>query len=208
MNPALPHCDAILLAAGSGRRLGLPKALLELQGIWMLPRLVEVLRAGGCHKVVVVVREQDLPILEARGGIDGATFRVNPDPDAGRTGSVLCGLQELCEAPSREAILIHSCDIPLLSAEAVHQLIRSWQQEERRADLAARLVTPGGKGGHPLLLGRAQVERLQEFTADRPLRDLLHEDPDRVLSVVRRGDPGPFLDVDTPEQLELLESLL
>lgn len=208
MHPALPACDAILLAAGSGRRLGLPKALLELQGIWMLPRLVEVLRAGGCRSVHVVVRLEDVPILEARGGIPGAEVRINPNPVAGRTGSVLEGLASLSEGGFGEALLIHSCDIPLLSAEAVHQLIRAWMVEAQRDTLAARLVTPGGKGGHPLLLGRDRLAELRDFGPDRPLRDLLHADPDRVLSVVRRGDPGPFLDVDTPEQLELLESLL
>lgn len=208
MATPLPACDAILLAAGSGRRLGLPKALLELQGIWVLPRLVEVLRAGGCRRVMVVLRSQDTSILEARGGLPGADLTINPEPDAGRTGSVLCGLHALGAAPEREGLLIHSCDIPLLCAEAVHQLIHSWMTEEHRAMLAARLVTPGGKGGHPLLLGREAIARLQKFEVDRPLRDLLHDAPDQVLSVVRRGDPGPFLDVDTPEQLELLESLL
>ncbi|MGB0952479.1 MAG: nucleotidyltransferase family protein [Planctomycetota bacterium] len=208
MSTAIPACDAILLAAGSGRRLGLPKALLELQGIWMLPRLVEVLRAGGCRSVHVVVRLEDVSILEARGGIPGAQIRINPDPDAGRTGSVLEGLESLGDSGLGDALLIHSCDIPLLSAEAVHQLIRAWMVEAKRETLAARLVTPGGKGGHPLLLGRDRIHELQALTPERPLRDILHEDPDKVLSVVRRGDPGPFLDVDTPEQLELLESLL
>jgi CTP:molybdopterin cytidylyltransferase MocA len=200
-----PPCDAILLAAGAGRRLGLPKALLELQGTWMLPRIVAALQAGGNERVVVVVREEQLSILDARNGCGAEVVISNPDPDSGRSGSIQCGLDAL--QPGR-ALMIHSCDIPLLSAEAVMQLRHTWASEPAPDRLVARLVTPGGKGGHPLLLGSEVVPELRALGADQPLRQVVHADPDRLLNVVRRGDPGPFLDVDTRGHLELLESLL
>ncbi|MHC4824162.1 MAG: nucleotidyltransferase family protein, partial [Planctomycetota bacterium] len=84
----------------------------------------------------------------------------------------------------------------------------AWARCSNPQSLLARPVTPGGKGGHPLLLGADHIAKLRTFPADRPLRDLLRDAPDSILNVLRRGDPGPFLDVDTPEQLELLESLL
>ena len=203
--PSTFACDAILLAAGAGRRLGLPKALLELQGIWMLPKIVAALQAGGCEKVVVVVREQQLSVIEARGGCGAETLLANPDPEAGRTGSIHCGLEAL--EPQR-AVMIHSCDIPLLSADAVLQLRHSWLQVERPQEALARLVTPGGKGGHPLLLGANVVPEVRQLLPNQALRQVVRADRERVLNVVRRGDPGPFMDVDTREQLDLLESLL
>lgn len=200
-----PPCHAILLAAGSGRRLGMPKAFLELQGIWMLPRLVSALLAGGCQRVHVVVRPEDLPVLQARGGCGEALLMPNPHAEAGRTGSIQVGLEGI---PEEDAVMIHPCDIPLLSAEVVRQLLHAWRACPQPHDLLARPVTPGGKGGHPLLLGAKQWNEIREFTPDQPLRDLLRASPEKILNVLRRGDPGPFLDVDTPEQLELLESLL
>ena len=200
-----PPCDAILLAAGAGRRLGLPKALLELQGIWMLPRIVSALQAGGCERVVVVVREEQLSVIDARGGCGAETLLANPDPDSGRTGSIHCGLAAL--EPGR-ALMIHSCDIPLLSADAVLQLRHAWAKEPTPQTLVARLMTPGGKGGHPLLLGANVVPEVQKLQPQEALRNIVHADSDRLLNVVRRGDPGPFMGVDTREQLELLESLL
>lgn len=205
MNDSATPIDAILLAAGSGKRLGLPKAFLELNGTWMLPRLVDALLKGGCRSVQVVVREQDVKKLQLRMSWDHANLVVNPNPDAGRTGSILCGLDAI-EHP--KAIMIHSCDIPLLSADAVQQLRRGWHQCDAPEKVLARLTTPGGKGGHPLLLGAVHIAKLRTFGADQPLRQLLREEPDAVFNLVRRGDPGPFLDVDTREQLELLESLL
>lgn len=204
MPDSAPQVDAILLAAGSGRRLGLPKAFLELNGTWMLPRLVDALIAGGCRTVKIIVRAQDVQKLEQRMPTSKADFVINPFPDAGRTGSVLCGLEAIDKT---DAVMVHSCDIPLLSADAVHQLIQGWRSCDAPASVLARLTTPGGKGGHPLLLGAQHVTKLNAFEADQPMRELLHDAPDSVLNLVRRGDPGPFLDVDTREQLELIESL-
>lgn len=207
--PPPPAVDAILLAAGAGRRLGLPKALLEVHGQWMLPRLVRSLRAGGCRQVVLVTRAELIAELAARGGTGADEVVVNASPDDGRSGSIQCGLEAVQGVVRRpDAVLIHPVDIPLLSADAVHQLIHGWREAEDREGLAARLVTPGGRGGHPLLLGAARLPALAALRPDQSLRELLHAAPKARLDLVRRGDPGPFLDVDTPEQLALLETLL
>ncbi|HEY9240422.1 MAG TPA: NTP transferase domain-containing protein, partial [Streptosporangiaceae bacterium] len=44
----------VLLAAGSGSRLGQPKALVELGGSRLVDRGVDLLRAGGAGPLVVV----------------------------------------------------------------------------------------------------------------------------------------------------------
>ena len=200
-----PPCSAVLLAAGLGRRMGQAKALLEVKGQWMLPRLIESLAAGGCVRVHVVIRPEHLSKMQEVVVPKGVHWICNPTPEAGRTGSVLCGLQHL---PTDHAVLIHSCDIPLLSADAVRQLLKEWARTPDSARLLARLRTPGGQGGHPLLVGSGLRPELETLAADTPLRELLHRDSSRLLSVVRRADPGPFLNVNTPEQLALLESLL
>ena len=45
MRPPLP---AVILAAGSGRRMGGPKALLRLDGSTLLQRAVRAAREAGC----------------------------------------------------------------------------------------------------------------------------------------------------------------
>lgn len=196
---------AVLLAAGAGRRLGAPKALLELNGRWMLPSLIHALRAGGAAIVHLVIRAELRPILEARGLDRAARLIVNPAPERGRNSSIRLGLETI---PPGTAVLIHPCDVPLISAQAVAALVAAWAQHPRRDALAARLVTPGGKGGHPLLLGCARAAEAAVLDDQASLRHLLHREPAARLDVTLRGDPGPFLDVDTPEQRSLLESLL
>jgi nicotine blue oxidoreductase len=201
-----PAADAVLLAAGAGRRFGGPKALMEVRGTWVLPMLVEALRAGGCARVAVVLPEAIADTVERRGGCGADLVARNADPDAGRTGSIQCGLQAL--GTPQGPLLVHPCDIPLLAGAVVARLIATWRAHPERDRALIRPVTPGGKGGHPLIVGALRVEELRMYPVDRPLRDLLRDHADRVQDVVIRGDPGPFLDVDTPEQLQLLESLL
>ena len=200
-----PPVQGLVLAAGAGRRFGGPKALLELRGIWVLPMLVETLRAGGCAQVGVVLSEASAAAVEERGGCGADVLAINPEPDSGRTGSIRCGLDALSP---QDALLVHPCDVPLLSAPVVTRLITAWRDHPTRDQALVRPVTPGGKGGHPLVLGAARIAELRGYPLDRPLRQLLRDHPHQVLDVVLRGDPGPFLDVDTPEQLALVESLL
>lgn len=203
--PSRAAPEAVLLAAGAGRRLGSPKALLELRGRWMLPSLVMALREGGAASVTVVVREQELELLRARGIERLARLVVNPAPERGRSSSLRCGLAAL---DADAAVLIHPCDVPLLAARAVAALVAAWQAHPQRDALAARLITPGGRGGHPLLLGRARAAEARTLEDGESLRALLHRHPAARLDLTWRGDPGPFLDVDTPEQHALLESFL
>lgn len=205
MNATQPLLEAVLLAAGAGRRLGQPKALLEIRGRWMLPALVTALAAAGARRVHVVLRPQEEALIRARGLPDPARIVINPEPERGRGSSVQAGLAAV---PEMYAVLLHPCDVPLLGADAAARVVGAWLQAADRDQLAARPVTPSGRGGHPLLLGRARAAEARQLADDQSLRHLLHRDPRRRLDVLLRGDPGPFLDVDTPEQLQLLESLL
>ena len=53
----------VLLAAGEGRRLGGPKALVEVAGTRLVDRGVALLRAGGTAPLVVVTGAVDVPLL-------------------------------------------------------------------------------------------------------------------------------------------------
>lgn len=199
-----PPCEAVLLAAGAGRRLGQPKALLELHGRWMLPQLVRALLSGGATQVHVVLRTEELALIRARGLPAAAQLLVNPEPERGRGASLAIGLAAI---PADSAVLVHPCDVPLLSADAVRRLLLAWSPLRERERWVVRPVTAGGRGGHPLLLGTERAAAARALPADRSLRELVHADPARRLDVVMQ-EPGPFLDVDTPEQRLWIESLL
>ena len=97
--------------------------------------------------------------------------------------------------------------MPLLQAATVRALIAAWHADGAQAKALVRPISAGQRGGHPLLLGPGWRSEIQASDPDRPLRDFLHLAPEAVRDV-RCDDPGAFLDVDTPEQLQLLEALL
>ena len=132
----------LLLAAGAGRRMGAPKALVE---DWLV-RSVGVLRDGGCARVVVVLgaaADEARRLLE-RQHVD---VLVAEDWDEGMGASLRAGLAALGGA--EDAALVSLVDLPDVGADVVRRLLN-------RAVTATTLAraTYGGSPGHPVLLGR------------------------------------------------------
>ena len=64
---------AVVLAAGGGRRYGMPKALVEYDGSLLVERAVRTARAV-CDPVLVVLGAQAVDVWQ-RTDLDGATVR-------------------------------------------------------------------------------------------------------------------------------------
>ena len=79
---------AVVLAAGFSRRLGRPKALVEVNGRPLVVWVVDRLLTAGCLPVVVVNADIE---PQVRSMVPHAPIVVNEDPDAGRTGSLHVG---------------------------------------------------------------------------------------------------------------------
>ena len=80
----------IVLAAGASSRMGQPKALLEIDGKPLIQHLVERLEAQGLEPVIVTNAEISIDVLLA---LPERTVVINPNPEAGRTGSLQCGVK-------------------------------------------------------------------------------------------------------------------
>jgi molybdopterin-guanine dinucleotide biosynthesis protein A len=94
--------DGLVLAGGSGRRLGRPKAGIVIQGITLVERAVAML-ADLCANVVVVSRaDVALPSLGVRVVLDG------PGPN-GPMNALATGLEVL----AGEEVVVLACDLPL-----------------------------------------------------------------------------------------------
>ena len=78
----------MLLAAGEGKRLGTPKALVELGGRRLVDRGAGLLREGGTAPVLVVTGA--VPVT-----VPGVTVVPNPDWRTGMGSSLAAGLRAL-----------------------------------------------------------------------------------------------------------------
>lgn len=182
----------ILLAAGEGRRMGRPKALVrDADGASWLLRSCAVLDEGGCDQVVVVL---GAGAAEARALLADVPVDVivAPDWSRGMSASLRAGLGFLVEG---DAALLHLVDLPDVGPEVVARVLE--------AGLAAAGDDPGdalaraayaGRPGHPVLLGRHHWPGvLRSAAGDEGARSYLAE---HAPLLVECGDLATGADVD------------
>src|SRR5437667_3809066 len=104
------HVAGLLLAAGEGRRLGRPKALVELDGERLVDRGVRLLRSAGCRPVLVVAGAAAIEVI-------GAVVVPNPGWRSGMGSSLRTGLAAL--PPGCPGVVIALVDQPRVTPEAV-----------------------------------------------------------------------------------------
>jgi molybdenum cofactor cytidylyltransferase/nicotine blue oxidoreductase len=137
----------LVLAAGGGRRYGMPKALVEYGGSLLVERAVRTAREV-CDPVLVVLGARAVDVWRT-ADLDGATVLANRDWETGMASSLRTGLDGLRGWPGRvDAVLVTLVDMPgmtpgALAAVAAHA-----------APDALAVATYDGVRGHPVLLGR------------------------------------------------------
>lgn len=189
----MPGAVGLLLAAGAGRRMGQPKALVsDGAGPW-LARAVDTLRLGGCDQVVVVLgasADQARTLLDAYD----VTIVVAADWDDGMGASLAAGLGRVLDCPELRGAtrcLVTLVDLPDVGPDVVRRLLG--QPDE--ADVLARAMYDG-QPGHPVLLGHDHwAGVLATSTGDRGARDYLAVHP---VTGVECGDLATGADRDTP----------
>lgn len=191
----------VVLAAGRSRRMGRPKALLELGGASFVARVVRGLRAGGCAEVVVVVgppTAPESPRVCAEAEAAGARVAVNPDAASEQIDSLRAGLRALGAAP--EAVLVAPVDCAGVAPEVVAALIAAY-----RAGAAAAIPLHRNRHGHPTLFGRRLFSELLHGELPEGARSVLRAHAAEV-AVVPVAEPGVLLDVDTPDEYRRLRA--
>ena len=184
----------LVLAAGGGSRYGSPKALVRLRGRLLVERAAELLAAGGCDPVVVVLgAAADQVLAAARLPRTGVRTVVNPDWPTGMGSSLRVGLAAV--PAEAEAVVVTLVDTPGLGPESVRRLIAAGGPH------GAAQATYGGRRGHPVLLGRTVItEVAAAATGDRGAGPWLAAHPERVRLVPCDGTGDPR-DVDVPDDL-------
>src|SRR3954463_2394007 len=112
---------AVVLAAGGGRRYGMPKALVEYEGSLLVERAVRTARAV-CDPVLVVLGAQAVDVWR-QADLDGATVLANQDWESGMASSLRTGLEGLRGWPAPvDAALITLVDMPGMTPAALARM--------------------------------------------------------------------------------------
>jgi molybdenum cofactor cytidylyltransferase len=166
----------VLLAAGSSRRMGQPKLLLELGGKSLIRRAAEQACAAAVDDVVVVVGpnrqriEAELRDLPVR-------LVDNPEHLSGMASSVRAGIRAL--SPEVAAAIISLADQPFQGSDVFDKLVKTYRASGKH------IVVPiyGGQRGNPVLFDRSVFPELQEQVGDQGGREIIVADPSRVATV-------------------------
>jgi molybdenum cofactor cytidylyltransferase/nicotine blue oxidoreductase len=184
----------LLLAAGSGRRMGGPKALLRTDdGESYVERGVRVLTDGGCDRVLVVLgaaADEVEPLVE-KLDVD---LTIAADWAEGMGASLRAGLADPSLA-GVDAVVVGLVDLPDVDASVVRRLL---EKVAAMPDTLAR-ASYDGHPGHPVLIGREHWAGVVETAeGDRGARTYLRTHPPLL---VECGDLATGRDVDTPDAL-------
>jgi molybdenum cofactor cytidylyltransferase/nicotine blue oxidoreductase len=142
-----PVVAALVLAAGGGRRYGMPKALVEHEGSLLVERAVRTASAV-CDPVLVVLGARAVDVWR-QADLTGATVLANADWETGMASSLRTGLDGLRGWPGRvDAVLVLLVDMPGMTPAALARMA------EHAAPDSLAVPTYDGVRGHPVLLGR------------------------------------------------------
>ncbi len=185
----------IVLAAGHSRRMGSAKALITLDGVPFVERVVRALLDGGCFPVIVVAGVgADHEAAAALAESLGASVVVNEDPRSEQLDSLRLAMGSV---PAGAAgVIVSPVDVPLVSASLVDALIAAFEAS------GTTLVLPGreGRHGHPVLFSRALFDELLRGNLPGGARDVVHAHLNEAV-VVEIQEEMTLKDVDTPEDL-------
>lgn len=188
-----PAIAAILLAAGSSRRMGRLKQLLPLGDRPAVRHCLEKIFAAGIDEVIIVLGsdgEKILPVSE------GLTVKVawNRIPESDMAASLAAGLA--CVNETADGVLVSLSDLPLVTAGTITTI------REEYLNHPDSIIIPafGGKRGHPNLFPR---RCLTGIGIGMTLKDvkLIYAGSVRTIDV---PDEGILLDMDTMDDYRVI----
>ncbi|MEI7697613.1 MAG: nucleotidyltransferase family protein [Actinomycetes bacterium] len=176
----------LILAAGGGKRMGQPKATLEIDGVRMVDYSIAVFKGAGIEKIFVVLGAWV-------GPVEGATVIENKDWASGMASSLRAGLIHVSEIEDIDSVIISLVDLPGLTSEAIKVIAKTPRE--------VVVATYRGAIGHPVKFARSHwVGIIESARGDSGARGYLANRSD--IHYLALDDLGAGLDLDTPADLQ------
>jgi len=182
----------LILAAGESRRMGSPKALLELQGETFLDRLIGLF-SRYCSPVIAVLGAGKENVRAGLRRAGEALLVENPDFRLGQLSSMQCGLRAV--PAEAEGVLFTLVDHPGVTSGTIGRLLDAPAGSCAPAPL--RIPRYEGRRGHPVWISRSLVPEFLALPAGSSAREVLARYADRI-AYIDVDDPGVLADVDDP----------
>ena len=183
--------DAILLAAGSSRRMGRPKQLLTIGNSTLLTRTVQIIRSCPEIRKLYVALGANADLLKSSLETEQVKIVIAETWQNGMGASLKSGLNAIQQKkPLPDQILITVCDQPHLNNKILNDLILSGMQGKI-------IVSDYGYDiGTPALFDSYFYNQLISIPDDSGARKLFLTNNNSIIKV---SFPEGAVDLDTPE---------
>ncbi len=189
---------AVVLAAGSSRRMGSGNKLLaDLSGKPVIVHVVEAAIASAAETVIVVTGYQAERLRGALAGLD-VQFVHNSHFPEGLSTSLHAGIAAVPAAAAGAVFCLG--DMPLIMADVIDVLIHQFHAHEGES---ACVPTLRGRRGNPVVWPRGLFPEMLGLSGDAGARQLFARHAERIREV-DIGAEGILVDVDTPETLHAI----
>jgi molybdenum cofactor cytidylyltransferase len=193
------HIAAILLAAGSSRRMGANKLLLDADGQPMVRRAAILCQSAGLSPIIAVLGHEVEQVAQALAGLQIVCV-LNNNHATGMAGSLTAGLAAL--PVETEAVLVYLSDMPLVTSGDIENLCAAFAPEQGRVIC---IPVHEGRRGNPVLLGRQVFAGLAGLSGDQGAKPFIQQHDDLVVEVP--CGTGVLMDIDTPEAYQNFRGL-
>ena len=188
---------AAILSAGESSRMGRPKALLPIDGVRFIEKIVTSLQSTRIEKTIVVLGHNS---EEMRQTISDLPVQVviNPNYKQGQLSSLAAAIRSIEAANDAErvdGILVHLVDHPYINAELINMMIDRFY-ESRKLIVVPRYRA---RRGHPVIFSKALFGELLAAPLDQGAKAVVHGHRDDTLEI-ETNDEGAIIDIDTPEE--------
>jgi len=189
---------AVILSGGESSRMGRPKALLPIDGVRFVEKIVSTLKSTDVGNIIVVLghnaeeiqrKIRDLPV----------TILINHDYKQGQLSSLQVAIRHLESSGGPvDGILVHLVDHPYIDANLVNLMIDRFHETKKL------IVVPRfqDRRGHPVIFARALFSELLAAGTDQGAKPVVHAHRDDTLEI-DTDDKGVLIDIDTPEEYRL-----
>jgi molybdenum cofactor cytidylyltransferase len=188
---------AAILSAGESSRMGRPKALLPIDGVRFIEKIVTSLRSTRVGKIMVVLGHNAAAIRQRISDLQ-VDLVLNPDYKQGQLSSLAAAIRSIEAANDVErvdGILVHLVDHPYINADLVNSMIDRFYETKKL------IVVPRyqDRRGHPVIFSKALFGELLATPLDRGAKAVVHAHRDDTLEI-DTNDEGAIIDIDTPEE--------
>src|SRR5262245_35976882 len=189
---------ALVLSAGESSRMGRPKALLPINGVRFVEKIVSTLKSTNVGNIIVVLGHNAEEIQRKISDLP-VTILINHDYKRGQLSSLQVAIRHLESSGSPvDGILVHLVDHPYINAQLVNSMINRFYETKKL------IVVPRfqGRRGHPVIFARALFVELLAAGTDQGAKPVVHAHRDDTLEI-DTDDKGVLIDIDTPEEYRL-----